>query len=477
MPTLVRPGVPTLPQPGSTALPLAPGPASLQLSGMGRFSPMAAPPTSPPPGPPPPPPPGVPKPPQPPPDPPVPENPEDGASLQPFSMFDLTGPLSLDRINPDQARFMNDAAQAVQSGDRDAIFSLFVRDPSISRFGDLSDPFVGNLALQVFPNLWPELFPEGTTGGEAIFRIQRLLDGQGQTGGGEGGGEGAGGGAGGAVGGGFGGGFGGGGGGFGGGGGGGGGGGFTFTPPNIPVPGGGGPAFPQLGGAPDDFAQSIENTLRGFIQGQGSIDANQISGGKLEELGTQGLERTIETGGFDPALMDKIATSLRENLVSSEQSGLEKLQEQLLRRGVTGAGLEGFDTSRFIETGRAETARNLRDVATQMGLSAADRQLSASQQAAIQGSIQRGQNVDVARQNVLTVMDAINTSTGRSLGIADVELRNLAENRLFADMIADNNLDAAKFVENVKLARAGNTNALIAMMLQFAGSLAGGEVA
>jgi len=435
---------------------------------------------------------GVPKPPQPPQAPPVPVNPEAGARVQPLSMFDLTGPLSLDRINPDQVRFMNAVAEASQGLDMDRLVELFGNQGTdLGMFQDLSDPFVGNLALQAFPHVDPQRF-EGASGQEAMHRIQKILaglgpgepspedaaanqhifpggvGGGGATGGGVGGGAAAGGGGGG---------FGGPGGGFAGGGGGGGGGGFTFTPPNIPVPGGGGPAFPQLGGAPDDFAQSIENTLRGFIQGQGAIDANQISGGKLEELGTQGLEGIIETGGFDPKLMDQVATSLRENLVSSEQSGLEKLQEQLLRRGVTGAGLEGFDTSRFIETGRAETARNLRDVATQMGLSAADRQLSASQQAAIQGSVQRGQNVDVARQNVLTVMDAINTSTGRSLGIADVELRNLAENRLFADMIADNNLDAAKFVENVKLARAGNTNALIAMMLQFAGSLAGGEVA
>ena len=76
-----------------------------------------------------------------------------------------------------------------------------------------------------------------------------------------------------------------------------------------------------------------------------------------------------------------------------------------------------------------------------------------------------------------TVLDAIKTSTGRSLGFADIALRNLTENREFAQFIAGNNLALAKFREQALLARSGNTTGLIALMLQFANSLTGGTVA
>ena len=72
------------------------------------------------------------------------------------------------------------------------------------------------------------------------------------------------------------------------------------------------------------------------------------------------------------------------------------------------------------------------------------------------------------------VLSAIQVSTGRSLGLADVELRNMAENRLMAQFLASNRLAEAQFIESVRQARNGDYMQLLQFMAQLQQLAAGG---
>ena len=92
--------------------------------------------------------------------------------------FTLTGPLDPDRTSDSQKSFLDAAGAALKAGDKERILSLFgEQGTGLGVFEDLSDKFVGNLALQVFPNVFSEFFQGDPGGAQKIFRIQQLLAG------------------------------------------------------------------------------------------------------------------------------------------------------------------------------------------------------------------------------------------------------------------------------------------------------------
>jgi len=269
----------------------------------------------------------------------------------------------------------------------------------------------------------------------------------------------------------------------------GGGGGTTFPGggngglPSTDVEGGGGPTLPQFGDIEgDQLSQLISDRLGGLIEDPtvGISDAAPLPETELGAAGSQGLRNLIDNGGFDPNLLSDVRKSLRENLEGERQASFETIQDELATRGIARGGTAQEALTRTNERLTANMMTEMRNVATELGLSAADRQLAASNAAATLGEAQRTNNMGFMNerdvQRVTASLAAIDTATSRALGIGDLELRNLATNMAFQEMIFNQRMSLAQFNEAAQQARSGNVTQLVQLLLQLGNQLSAGFV-
>lgn len=250
--------------------------------------------------------------------------------------------------------------------------------------------------------------------------------------------------------------------------------------PPVDTEGGGGPTmggegqFPEE--PPDPVSQAITDTLMGLITGTSYLSPDEITGGIMEAIGAQGMYDIIQSGGYDPGLLFEMRKNLREQMEGEYQAGTQTLQEQLAGRGITGGGTERDRLVQFRQSLQQDMNQKLRDLTIEMGTQAGDRKLQASTASYAGGLQKRAQNIGWYQTQLQNQLAGIDEATTRALGIAGIELQNLALNTAFVESMMELQFDQAQLVENLNLAANGQVEGLINMLLQIANMMQAGYV-
>jgi hypothetical protein len=280
-------------------------------------------------------------------------------------------------------------------------------------------------------------------------------------------------------------------------------------------PAAGGPTFGGFGSPGEDELTRLINERTGsIISGEGlpstaGVEFGDAASAGMAELGNfatganlndplnasiRNLTSLADDGGLDSDLVFQVRQSLRENLEGEARAQNEALMDDLASRRITGGGGEIVGRGDIRKDLAIRSAGALRDFSTELARSAQDRRVAAATAAGQLGSEFRGQGIQAAEavarsgialrdQDIKAVqadlaaqLGAIESATGRALGIGDLALRNLIMEQDFIQFLMDDQFRRAEFLEATAQARQGQESNMISLLLQFLGQVQQGQV-
>ncbi len=257
------------------------------------------------------------------------------------------------------------------------------------------------------------------------------------------------------------------------------------------------------GGFNPDLLFQVRQSLREQMEGE-------LAAGR-ESLVEEFAARRLTGGGgelsarFD--LRKRLTDELNRNLRDFSTSQLLAAEDRRLAAsqgaGELGTAQRGQDVTRDIageqarlEAGRALsgealtvrdqdlqaslTSRQQRIDANQaaagLGLEARSQDLRAAEAAAGTGVALRAQDIAAVQADLNAQLSAIDSATGRALGVGDLALRGMVAEQDFIQFLMDDQFRKAEFMEAAARAREGDERELLKIYLQYLGQLQQGQV-
>ncbi len=242
-------------------------------------------------------------------------------------------------------------------------------------------------------------------------------------------------------------------------------------------PAAGGPTFEGFDDpGEDELSRLINERLASIVSGQGLPSTAAPGLSEAGQAGEQALT-DLASGVGEGGQLFEFRKSLEEELAGNREAGVESLLRDLGTRRLTGGGAElggRFDLESELR-GRAGT--ELRTFQTDALESARRDRLDAATAGANIGLARRGQDIAAVQADLGAQLDAIQSATGRALGVGDLALRNLIAEQDFVQFLADDQFRMAQFLEEARASRLGDETGMIQLIMNFLGQLQQGQVA
>lgn len=206
----------------------------------------------------------------------------------------------------------------------------------------------------------------------------------------------------------------------------------------------------------DPFSTLITNALAGLIQNQGKTDL----GNSVEDAITALMERG---GELDPNQTARRYESARELLDKGRRTMVNDLRGDLASRNLLSEpgipqGAEIGGINRVTEKIAPEFSRALRDIFTDESAKADTRLMTSLSMA-----------MGVSSEQARTMLAALGEGTNRQAALADIALRNLAQNQAWSQFLAQFGLDRDTAMYQIQNGQIESILPILQMFLQLGG--------